>query len=357
MGTRSGLALVLLTAASAWRCAPEAAPREPEPTGAAARLDEHRSFGAPIVVANLTVWPIRSDAPVDVGDFTTLQAAQAAGVAVVRERSDGAEVDELEIENRGDRPILVCAGTLVEGGEQDRQIGQDFVVAAGSTVPVDAFCVEPGRWEGESPEFVAADVIAPGKVRESGQYSGDQSKVWREVGTALGFCVSGPSSSSLFSLVNERDAESGRRRDEVERTLRARFDELLADAAGPAVVGFAYAVNGAPVAARAFAHPKLLAAQLGPFLKSMALEAELGEASGAEKRAAKLADVLALVNAAAAEDAEEQVVSTPAANENRYRKAARAASSRCTMSGSGTGSGSGIGAALGCVVTEDWSAR
>ena len=52
------------------------------------------------------------------------------------------------IQNKGKLPILVLAGTIVKGGKQDRQIGEDFVVPRDKQVDVSAFCVEQGRWNG-----------------------------------------------------------------------------------------------------------------------------------------------------------------------------------------------------------------
>src|SRR5439155_384601 len=63
------------------------------------------------------------------------------------DRAPAARVNPLVIENPGKLPLLVLAGTVVRGGKQDRQIGADFVIEAGKTVPVDAFCVEHGRWD------------------------------------------------------------------------------------------------------------------------------------------------------------------------------------------------------------------
>src|SRR5262245_52654729 len=161
------------------------------------RLDEHRTFGPELCVENLQVWPILTDRPADVGDFLTLQAAQEQGVAEVQEIKEGARVNTLEIESRSDRPILVCAGTLVKGGQQDRQIGQDFVVLGHSTVAVDAFCVEHGRWSG-SAGFCATRAIAVASVRASGQYRGNQQRVWEEVADANAEAAACPDTGTLL---------------------------------------------------------------------------------------------------------------------------------------------------------------
>lgn len=127
----------------------------------AIRLDEQRYFGTPCHQKNLTVWPILAERTVEVGDFLSLKEAQDRSLAIVREvgapapvgRSDPAEseteypqpplaleagpaseadparVNQLVIENRGDLPLLVCGGTVLKGGNQDRLIARDFVIA------------------------------------------------------------------------------------------------------------------------------------------------------------------------------------------------------------------------------------
>lgn len=314
---------------------------------AAGRLDAHRSFGAEIAVENLQVWPIVSDQPADVGPFLTLADAQTKGVAIVREVEQGAEVNRLVVENRGDLPILVCAGTLVKGGQQDRQIGQDFILLARSTVPVDAFCVEPDRWTGDSCCFACAGSIAPEKVRASAQYEGDQRKVWQEAAevgrAALVACDTG----TLVAAFECSDAEVSTGREKLAKRVLEAFAGILD--AKPAVVGFAYAVEGRPVTVRTFADARLLKAQLDPFVTAMALEAELAQrarpAADAPPRA-KLDDVLALVRAAG--EGNEKTVATEAGNVNRYRRGDKAASSACVLASHGKGD---------VAITEDWTAR
>ena len=130
----------------------------------------------------VTVFPILSSKQTDIGPIITLHSALAEHLAEVRElgpdevsrpeptredgavrqraqllrqharlvgQSRGARVNTLVIENKGDVPIYVLAGTVVKGGNQDRQIAQDFLVAARTTVPIDAFCVEHGRWSSD----------------------------------------------------------------------------------------------------------------------------------------------------------------------------------------------------------------
>jgi hypothetical protein len=98
----------------------------------------------------------------DTSWFLTLDEGLASGEVQVREQgsdvmvrnrgrviqptfSAGASVNQLVLINRSKRPLLLLAGELVSGGKQDRIIGKDRLVPAGSEpLPLDVFCVEHG---------------------------------------------------------------------------------------------------------------------------------------------------------------------------------------------------------------------
>jgi hypothetical protein len=313
---------------------------------AAVRLGEHHSLGPPVRAGNLTVWPVFADEPTDLGEFLTLQEATEQAAAEVREvgapveGGDGARVGTLVIENRGERPILVCAGTVVTGGKQDRQIAQDFVVQAGTTVPVEAFCVERGRWaltrlgERTKGKFLTSSVQAFSKVRALAQYEQSQQAVWGEVERAQAAAIAQNlvdelsdhgsyfRGSSSFAVMTEVTNESaGRERERRMEAVREHFD-----ASQRRPVGFAYAVNGRPVNVRAFAHPRLLERQFEPFLASMVSESLLARTETPTPRA-RAQDVAELVRSM--EAAEESIEETKAFNRNGLRRAEGGYHARC----------------------------
>ena len=182
-------------------------------------LVAHRRLGAPVMVDNLTVWPVLTDQPLEIGEFLTLKEAQERGQAKVlevgaEEGQDRASVGTLQVRNEGELPILIPAGTIVKGGKQDRQIGQDLVVRPKSQVPVEAFCVEAGRWTANRAgvqtkgEFKAHGMLALSSVRSSGQYAKNQGEVWAQVSRA-NYCMSkSPGTSTLLATL-ERDTAAG----------------------------------------------------------------------------------------------------------------------------------------------------
>jgi len=315
-----------------------------------ARLDDHHTLSAALALGNLTVWPVWTDRPLDVGEFLTLDEALEKGVAEVREvggappaqgtqapaqaqgsndraqqvlnqtlDDGGAVVNTLVIENRGDLPILVCAGTVVKGGKQDRQIGQDIVLKGKTTTPVDAFCVEQGRWQAQREgqdtggKFQVLDGMATAKVRMKGQYENDQGGVWHEVAQAKPVLLAAaPVDASTSSFAVAFDANAGR-----EELLRYEQEILAHLRAADGAVGFAYAINGKPVAVRTFAHPRLLRKHLDDFARGMATEALLAPAPEGPAPAARAEDVVALVKRISAAD--EEMKRTQALNVNGLR--------------------------------------
>lgn len=253
--------------------------------------------GPGVLVENLTVFAVYAKEPRDIGDFTTIDKAIAAGTAEIREvgsdgpppirggeemvqqHAGGARVDTLVIENKGKLPILILAGTMVKGGKQDRQIGEDVVVPSGKTLDISAFCVEQGRWNGTRDgkdtggKFVPQKVLATNKVRAAAQHDKDQSEVWKEVASANSAHDKKSASGSFMASVD--DADLVKRRAGLATAARA----VLAGATDQAhLVGLAYAVDGEVRGVRWFAGPKLFALFQDTLLETAAFEAITSQA-------------------------------------------------------------------------------
>jgi len=336
------------------------------------RLDEARYFAEPCRRKDLTVWPILADKTVDPGEFLSLKEAQDRGLAVVREVGAGAPeagpeetgaaggsalspaapavesatVNQLVIENNGSLPILVCGGTVVKGGNQDRQIARDFVIAPRTKTPVDVFCVEKGRWEGSregAPTlalFSAEEVVTTGNVSFSAGYESNQAEVWKAV-DAVNLCAGkDPPSGTLLATLEDPDPDVAGPREETQKAIREHFQELRR--AGRSPVGFAYAVDGRPVMVRTFASPRLFESQFEAFLKSMSIESELAHSRPElalrsapaieEERSAgpaSLKDVLEMVRSI--DQATEEISSTPAANKHGLRRCEKGGNLNCYL--------------------------
>src|SRR5258707_8443219 len=149
----------------------------------------------PVTYENLSIFPVVSSSSYDTSYFLTLDEGLASGEVQVREQgsegmvrnrdgvirqsySNGASVNQLVLINRSKRPLLLLAGELVSGGKQDRIIGKDRLVPAGSEpLPLDVFFVEHGRWAAGA-NFTDAKTIVHPSVREQAAVQQDQSRVW-----------------------------------------------------------------------------------------------------------------------------------------------------------------------------------
>ncbi len=227
-----------------------------------ARTDDV-TVGQPAAFGNLTVFPILRQRQPELGKFTSLDTAVRANQAEIRElgpdsQGQGPRVNQLVIENRGDVPIYVLAGTIVKGGNQDRQIGQDFLAAAHTTTPVDAFCVEHGRWSATrrgsdtGGRFVPIGQLATKDVRAAAQYHKNQAQVWSMVGALNATNQKHEPTGTLLATLEDEGVE--RQREELEKKVGRFLDAVRPETS---VVGLAYAVNGKVESVRWFAQHAL----------------------------------------------------------------------------------------------------
>ncbi len=319
-------------------------------------LGEGVFVGSGKAYGNLTVFPILAKTQLDVGPLASLHDALESGDAELRELkaaaaealpSDGsieqhqapgglgtgAQVDKLAIENKGKVPVYVLAGTIVKGGNQDRQIGQDFIIGAKETVPIDAFCVEHGRWNenrggtATGGKFSAVKQLANSDVRVAGQYKADQNEVWSKVSEVNKKNKKHSSSDSLLATAD--DAEIQRERDALSRQI---VTDLDAVAPQGAVVGYAYAVDGEIRGVRWFAHHRVFAMFREVLVNTAVIDAITAKASGgsvaetasAEAVAAFVAEARKMASAA-------RVKATDADNTNEYAESADAYHSTTTL--------------------------
>jgi hypothetical protein len=147
--------------------------------------DDRYGLVGPIEHKNLKVYLLTAaDRVPATRQYEPLGDAISRGAATVKETG---AVERLSIGNGSNVPVFGQAGDVVKGGQQDRVLATDIVVPPGSTVSVDTFCAEMGRWEtrtGESGEnFNLASTLVSGKglryaVRSQ---AGGQVDVWKQI--------------------------------------------------------------------------------------------------------------------------------------------------------------------------------
>src|SRR5262245_34885399 len=128
--------------------------------GAAPSPDPVRVSG-PVTHANLTVYFIHGTSAAGKVPLT-LEEALAKRNVEVRETGN---VNQLEIENRGNEPVFIQAGDIVKGGQQDRTLMVSLLLPPKSgRIPIASFCVEQGRWSARGKEDVKTFASASGHV-------------------------------------------------------------------------------------------------------------------------------------------------------------------------------------------------
>ena len=259
------------------------------------RAGEYRLSG-PRTHENLTVFLIHGT-PGTAGErFLTLEEAMARKVVIVHETE---EVNELAVENVSrTEEVFIQAGDIVKGGQQDRMLAVDLIVPARSgRVPVDAFCVEHGRWAARGGETMSAFTISEQmastkELKMAAKQSRSQAEVWARVDEAQSKLsastnadVRAAASASSYQLSLENDK------------VRESADEYIKALSGVVegkqdVLGFAFAVNGRVSSADVYASPALFRRLWPKLLKASAVEA-LAEMATADKLAPPTADAFA----------------------------------------------------------------
>lgn len=259
--------------------------------GAETPRDGGYVLSGPYVHDNLAVYLIHGEDRVKGREFLTLQEAVAKGLVVVHETGD---VNELVVENRGKIDVFIQYGDIVKGGKQDRTIAVNFILPPGARGPVEAFCVEQGRWSQrgqESPTgFNSADFALSGKaVKLATVRDKRQDAVWREVARQqvmlednLGVAVRAPESASSYQLALENKA------------LNERVEKYMAALAGAIdgrndVIGCAVAINGKVTSADVYASSGLFRKLWPRLLRAASVEA-ISELKKGEKFQAPAAE-------------------------------------------------------------------
>ena len=195
-----------------------------------------------------------------------------------------AEVNSLALVNNSDRPLLLLAGEIVTGGKQDRVIGKDRIIPAGSD-PIDlsVFCVEPGRWTGATDQFGTKAKLAPmaqPAVRSKAMADKDQQKVWDAVGASNGAMVDAapPAARAAIggrtSYAGVIDNEEVKKQvDSVAAPVQKSYESVLPQLRAQHAVGVVVAVNGEIIWADLFASTSLLEKYWPKLVRSYAAEA------------------------------------------------------------------------------------
>src|SRR5919197_3306068 len=146
---------------------------------------------APVSYKNLTVFPVRANFATATDAYITLDEGIKAGTVVITEKgaraargrrvrrgtsnaanaanrqvqqvqeavsyNEGASVNELALVNKSGKKLLLLAGEVIVGGQQDRIVQEDLIIpSSGVPIALSVFCVEHGRWTPRSASYGSA---------------------------------------------------------------------------------------------------------------------------------------------------------------------------------------------------------
>jgi hypothetical protein len=231
------------------------------------------ALARPIDIGGATVIPVtrRAVEQGQLSEYMTLDEARKNGWVEISELPGRETVELVLVANRGPRPLLLVAGDLLLGGKQDRVVAKDTVVPAGEKMEVPVFCVEHGRWEGESMSFSPSGGAVPQGVRSAAAF-GRQQDVWDNV-EQYNDSVSASDSSSSVRAGLETDAAKKAVDDRLERLTKelAQVDD---------VVGFVFVRNGNIQTLELFGNESLFRSGVQPILRGLLAESAPGVAGG-----------------------------------------------------------------------------
>ena len=230
----------------------------------------------PYTYQNLAVFLIHGPDRMPGKNFLTLSEALKRKQVVVYETQS---VNTLAIENIGDQEVFVQSGDIVKGGQQDRMLGVDMIVPPRSgRIPIDAFCVEHGRWTRRGTETVSrfessTERVATRDLKLAANTARSQAQVWSKVEEAqnklsanVGTRVNSTASHSSFQLALENNKVQETAADYVKALVHIADEQRD-------VIGYAFAINGQVNSADVYASAALFRKLWPSLLKASAIEA------------------------------------------------------------------------------------
>lgn len=203
--------------------------------------------------------------------YLACEAAITSGAIEVREISESASVNTVEVLNRSEHFIFMMDGDILEGAKQTRVLNTSVYLAPKSCTFIPVSCVEQGRWHHTSRSFRGSRTVAPRSVRagksssvayslRTGQrHSADQHQVWNNVRVLDDRSGSGSPTMSLA---------------DVYAHLGTEIDALVRSFTGhPESNGFALLVGTQLLGVDIFNRRDVCAAYLPKILRAVAIEA------------------------------------------------------------------------------------
>lgn len=267
--------------------------------------------GAEWTYENLRIYPVVADAAaigagISLQNLKTLaEGMNTPGFRITELKKFGRDVEHsvnaLTVQNKSTDTIYLMSGDVVQGGNQDRVIAQDQVVAPGTVRNIEVFCVEKGRWhfvdstasanEKTIYAFKGYYNVASPQVRHAVHHTGSQQEVWNAVARVTSANNAESGTGAYAALENATESKS--KRDACLRYFDGKAGNL------PGMVGMVVVCGDKVLGVDIFGHPELFRRKYDSLMHGYAAEAAVStcpaaDATPAAKRAfegvAKLSD-------------------------------------------------------------------
>ncbi|TET37673.1 MAG: hypothetical protein E3J72_04700 [Planctomycetota bacterium] len=238
-------------------------------------LDEkgNLSFAPPVTYKNLTIFPILAREVEEGIEYLTLDEGMEEKLVEISEKQN-AQVSELSIHNKSDKPLYLLGGEIVVGGKQDRIVAQSTIVPPKTKMGLSSFCVERGRWSGRRGQvaandhtmlFAASMKLAKSTQRYAAQIKKDQGANW---------AVVDQTNKSLKTVTPTSTLKAAYDSKEVKKKTKAYMDALKSGLEkSKNLVGFIVVINGEVESCDMFRSPKLFSKLRDKLLNSYVMEA------------------------------------------------------------------------------------
>lgn len=199
----------------------------------------------PIVYEKLAIYPITYPGGGErVENVLTLGEAIETGKCIVSELPEGESVNTVRVENNSKYPVVILAGQVIVGAKQDRMVSYNTVVASNSSIDLEVYCVESGRWSYKSDQFASLDVLTPNELRKKSLTGASvQGDIWSTVDEINAQTGSFSNTSALTESYSNEELQ-----EELEK-YQSEFGDLPDD---DSVVGVVVFFNGKPQTADIF---------------------------------------------------------------------------------------------------------
>jgi hypothetical protein len=177
--------------------------------------------GDPLSHEGLTVHPLIRESLLG-KDYLTLDEALKLNVARVTEVSESGSVPQLLFRNQGEQAVFLLDGEELVGAKQNRVLNITILAPAGKDTVIPVSCVEAGRWNHSSEDFVSAPraQFSASRAKKAARVSeslateqvarSDQSEVWADIDMKMSSLQSRSETAAVEQVFEDHEENLGK---------------------------------------------------------------------------------------------------------------------------------------------------